>query len=226
MKHIPSVLLAAALLCSCASSRYAVGFSAGQVGEMALFTPDSYVNYIDEKGMTVFHDSLSAVASSVLEEAVLESGVPVVKVLGTDFQEASSVKDFARMVIGQPSRRMSFLVPVPDAIDRRLEAEGMRYGLILVSDGMDRDVRGYRKDIAVGVALGIVTGVVSALLGGGGYSYSAPYRNSSSIWAIVVDAEEDRIVFYDDSPEREISPLKKSGVRAQVSTLLKAFVRK
>ena len=218
MKHAIIIVAALAALCSCSSIRYAENFSAEQVDGMALFTPDSFVTYIASDGLSSQDDSLSALAREALVQGSYQTGLPVTKVLPLSGDEFSAMKGFMQEVIGCP-RKMALEARVPAILDELLEQEGCRYGLILVSEGMKRDINKYRAKLALGIAMAVVTAVISF----GTVVYEdIPVKHTSSVWAAMIDSEENRLVFF-DSVEWESDPVDVRRVKKQVANLMKDF---
>ena len=221
MKHAIIIAAALAALCSCSSIRYAKDFSAEQVDGMALFAPDSYVNYIAADGFSQQDDSLSALACEALSRGALELGLPVSKTLPLDGDEYKAMKEFMQDVIGCPRTRV-FECRIPAILDGMLEREGSRYGLILVSEGMKRDIHRYRAKLALGIAMAVITAVISF----GSLIYEdIPVKHTSHVWAALIDSAEDRLVFF-DSVEWEMDPVNARRVKKQVANLMKDFPKK
>ncbi len=218
MKHASLLALLLAVLCSCSSYRYAEGFEPENVDGIALFAPDSYVTYLASDGIETKNDSLSALASGILVRAALEIGLPVRSVIELDIEGENARKAFMQEVIARQSA-LRFQTTVPDVFDNLLEKEGCRYGLLLVSDGMKRDMHNYRKMLAAGIAMTVVTAILSF----GTMVYeNYPMKYSSVVCAALIDSQEDKLVFF-NKEDWEADPVKLKHVKRQVARMMARF---
>ena len=111
---------------------------------------------------------------------------------------------------------------IPGVLDEAIEAQGCRYGLLLIARGMTRDIKGYRKDVAKSVFLGIATTLLTL---GTVTMYSTPKKASSELFALVLDAETNRVVFYNTNGPQSTDPLQANPVSGQLSGLLKDYMK-
>ena len=210
--------LAALAVTSCGTARYYGGASARSIGTMAAFRPCSYISYIDRSGKQQYDDSLSTVSAQLVAMASEDAALPVSEWLPLDEAGQQEVVSFMDALAGA-SPKLVGVMPVPSVLDSLLEEAGYRYGLILFADGMVRDtrnlVREAVKEAAIGVALAVLTGAVVV---------SVPDRCVSALRAVILDAEQNRIV-YDHAVVREDEdPLDLQDTRRLVRKVMKDFV--
>ena len=198
------ILLSAA---SCASSRFASDVKASDINAMVLFQTDSYVDHIWDDGVRAFDEDETSVAAGLLVKSVLSLGLPVKGLVGMDDSETAEMKAFMQALIPL-TKKEALRMKIPALLDQRLERDGFRYGLIVVGEGMTRSAKNFRKQVFAGVAIGVITTILS--LGTVTYTMEV-MRHSSSIWTAVIDSQEDRIIFYGASEGREISPVDEKG---------------
>ena len=112
------------------------------------------------------------------------------------------------------------MLPIPAELDALLEDQGCRYGLLIYASGFSRS----KKEVIQSVLKDLVIGTATAALGG--FAVGSEVLYASDMDAAVLDSETDRIVFYSGSlPGKERHPLKEKGVRSQLASLLKDFVK-
>lgn len=220
-KTLFALLMVALAVSSCGTARYYAGFTPASAGkDVALLGPVSGIFYLDEKNVESFSDSLSLESEELIAGMLSQINAPVSSRIELDDQEKDEVAAFMNYLKGYNQKQIGDL-PIPEPLDFLLEAEGQRYGLIVFSQGMTRDRKGYVKEAVKGAAMGIATAILSL---GMISVYSAPVRNASHIYTAIIDSEEDRIVFYNQSTPEESDPFKPEAVRKQLSKLLKDFI--
>ena len=216
------LLLAALAVSSCATARYYGGFMPEKVGQdMALMGPVSSIYYMDEKDYESFSDTLSTFSETLIANLIDEMGVPVTGRIELNDDEKEEAFAFVRYLANQDERHLD-LFPIPEVLDEALEAQGYRYGLVLVARGMTRDAKGYAKDVAISALLGVATAILSM---GTFVMFSATDAYSSQYYAAILDSETNTVVFYNMTGPKEKHPLHPGPVRKQLSILLKDFLR-
>ena len=226
MKKLLLLAAATALLASCAPARFAKGTTASDIDSMLLLQPDTYITYIGASGEVEHSDSLSEAAAEILIRETLGSGLPVQECLLLDGNQKREMKSFMQMMLSL-RQKVTFELEIPSLLDLALESRGYRYGLIIISEGMTRDVKNYKKEAFFGVTLAIVTAVISALFLPGNvdvYSNSLPARYSARAWAVVLDAETNRVVFRGETNEEERNPLDERTARSQIRQIFRRFL--
>ncbi|MBQ9471350.1 MAG: hypothetical protein IJU72_10430 [Bacteroidales bacterium] len=217
----PLTALAAALMlmmASCSPSRY---FAGTRPPELALVEPVAYMSYVQRDGELVPDDSLSLVSTSMLTRMFTSSGLPVVDIVPVDYWgHDSTLLPLVELLPAIDVRQLKRAV-VPEPIRQLLRERGHRYGLLVYADGFVRDGRNY----AAGVATGVAVAVFSALLTGGSSAYLAfPNKYGSHVFVMVVDAEDNRVLFYNKSTPSEANPLNAKSLRKQVRQLVEKLV--
>ena len=216
------LILVALAVSSCATARYYGGFMPEKVGQdMALVGPVSAIYYLDEKNHESFNDTLSTFSETLITNLIDEMGVPVSGRIELNDDEKEEAFAFLRYLSDQDDRRLD-LFPIPGVLDEALEAQGYRYGLLLVARGMTRDAKGYAKDALKGALLGVATAILSM---GTFVMYSTADPYSSEFYAVVLDSETNKTVFYNLTGPQEKHPLRPDPVRKQLNKLLKDFLR-
>lgn len=216
------LLLVTLAVSSCATARYYGGFAPESVGrEMALLGPVSTIYYLDEKNHESFSDTLSAFSETLIADLVDELGVPVSGRIELNDDEKEEASAFLHYLADRNEKHLDKF-PIPGILDEVLEAQGYRYGLVLVTRGMTRDAKGYAKEVATDALIGVATAILTL-----GTFVVLPTSDaySSQFFAAVLDAEADTIVFFNMTGPKEKHPLHPDLVRKQLRKLLKDFVK-
>ena len=224
MKKVRLLLLLSWVLTfsSCGAARYYASFTPeAPEGGMVVLGPSSVQYYLDGQNNESYDDSLSTVSESLIARIVEELDLPVSQRVPLDSVQREEAIAFMRFLITQ-KKELRGDFPIPGLLDELLESKGVRYGLLIYADGMSRDARGYAKDVAKDVLLGVASAIFSM---GTAFVYSSSAYCVSHIYAAVLDSETDRIVFYNSSLPEESHPLKPNPVRKQLEKVLKDFLK-
>lgn len=216
------LLLVALAVSSCATARFYGGFTPETARQdMALMGPASTIYYLDEKNHESFSDTLSAFSETLIASLVDEIGVPVSGRIELNDDEKEEAIAFLRYLADRNEKHLDKF-PIPGILDEALEAQGYRYGLVLVAQGMTRDSKGYAKEVATDALIGVATAILTL---GTVAVFPTTDEYSSQLFAAVLDSETDHIVFYNLTPRKEKNPLRHDPLRQQLNKLLKDFLK-
>ena len=219
MKRFKLVLAIAAALVlttSCAVTKYASEVPASQVTSIALLQPLSYIDYFDNNHNMTRNDTLCT-ASSAMVAKVAGEFLPIDCVIPVNYTEEMAAE--VDVLPGlDPKTLMS--ATIPEATRELILGSGHRYGAVVFARGFTRERGGYASDIAKGVILGIATAVLTM---GMVSAYGIPEKCESQISLMIVDAEANRVIYYDRSLTNELEPLKENSIRSQLKSVLKGF---
>ena len=224
MKNVHLFLLLSLVLTlsSCGAARYYAGFTPGAAKEgMVVLGPSSVQYYIDKQNKEAYDDSLSTASESLIATIVEELNLPVTQRVQLDSVQKEEAIAFMRFITAQ-DKELRGDYPIPDLFDELLESKGERYGLLIYADGMSRDTKGFAKEVAKGVLLGVATAVLTM---GAMSVYGTPVSSVSHIYVAILDSETDRVVFYNSSVPQESHPLKHNPVRMQLEDIFKDFLK-
>ena len=222
MRRLLIFLLAAAVLTSCATTRFYAGFTPESAAdEMALLQPVSHQFYLDGRGNESYSDSLSVVSEDLMTSLTPAIGVPVNCTIPLDSLQREEAAAFMAYIAAH-DRQKAGEFAIPSALDDLLEDSGYRYGLVLYADGTSRDVGDYIGNAAFGIGLGILTTILTM---GMVTLYTYPTPHVSFMYAAVLDSQTDRIVFYNLREYEDLDTTSEKSVRKQLSRLLKDFRR-
>ena len=183
--------------------------------------PVSSIYYLDENYNESFNDTLSIISETLITRLVDEMGVPVSGRIELNDDEKEEAFAFLRYLYERDWETLDTF-PIPDLLDKALEAQGYRYGLVLVARGMTRDTKEYAKEVALNVLVDVA---LTVLIPGTAVVPIPSDSCYSQISAAVLDSETDRIVFYNATAPKEKNPLRSGTVQKQLNKLLKDFLR-
>ena len=219
--HLFLLLSLVLTLSSCGAARYYAGFTPGAAKEgMVVLGPSSVQYYIDKQNKEAYDDSLSTASESLIATIVEELNLPVTQRVQLDSVQKEEAIAFMRFITAQ-DKELRGDYPIPDLFDELLESKGERYGLLIYADGMTRDSKGFAKEVAKGVLLGVATAVLTM---GAMSVYGTSVSSVSHIYVAILDSETDRVVFYNSSVPQESHPLKHNPVRMQLEDIFKDFL--
>ena len=220
--HLFLLLSLVLTLSSCGAARYYAGFTPGAAKEgMVVLGPSSVQYYIDKQNKEAYDDSLSTASESLIATIVEELNLPVTQRVQLDSVQKEEAIAFMRFITAQ-DKELRGDYPIPDLFDELLESKGERYGLLIYADGMSRDTKGFAKEVAKGVLLGVATAVLTM---GAMSVYGTSVSCVSHIYVAILDSETDRVVFYNSSVPQESHPLKHNPVRMQLEDIFKDFLK-
>lgn len=174
--------------------------SPGEVTGLKLLEPFAYMEMIEKGNKARLNDSISDI-SKQLNMQVLKSMNDQIPISGDIILKDPEINKSLEqeyeylMVSAERDKSISNLKITP-TLDKILEANDTRFGLIIVSSGFTRVKGNYAKQILKGGALGILTL---------GMYYQAPVKAYSTLYAMIVDSKDDNIAFFRKSflPDRE-----------------------
>ena len=220
--HYSVLLIIAFALSSCGTAKYYAGFTPATASEgMVLLGPSSVQFYLDKKNVESYDDSLSTVSEASIAKLVNDMPLPITGRIQLDSLQKEEAVGFMRFLNARDGK-VRGEYPIPGLLDEILEAEGHRYGLLIYADGMSRDTKGYAKEVAKDVLLGVATAVLTM---GMASVYGTSVYCVSHIYAAILDSETDRIVFYNMSVPTESHPLKVNPVRKQLDDIFRDFLK-
>lgn len=226
------VLIATVLLSASCSTYHYVSEDAASVDDITLILPYSRIFYIDKDGES-YDEKQSVEQQKILTGLLYGMGLPIVDTLN---------------VVGLPNQKdldeeISFLPAInpkevgnlnsDGPVDKLLEKNGARYGLIIFSEGFVKDKALYKSEVAKTLIVGVVGGLVGAAVGGAlggsgiGMSYVATpgWAYGSSLYAMLIDTQTDKVLYYNRVNPEEKNPMKSEALASQLEKLLKKLPR-
>ncbi|MBP5172327.1 MAG: hypothetical protein J6037_01295 [Bacteroidales bacterium] len=216
MKRLFLIVAAALSIAACSSTRY-VAKDVPPIDEMALVLPYSRIYEISKEGEK-YDPVRSAKQQNKLTQLLFQMEPRIkgtIDVEGARDQEACD-RYIESLRLVNPRHIEDF--PAYSPISGMIEKRGFRYGMIIYSDGFVKDRKLYRKEVLTSLAVD----VAAAILTGGEYYVGADsWLYGSSLYVLVLDVVEDKVVFYNRIDPAERNPMNSDVLASQLKRLLK-----
>jgi len=220
MKINPIILFLSCLIFSaCTTTRPLTSdVNPTEITDLKLLEPFSYISKIEKGNKGKLNDSLSLISKQLLYKVLdnLKGQIPLegeITLSDTSVQR-SLEKEIESLCLSADRSKNLINLKITPTIDRILEANETRFGLITVSTGFTRIKGNYGKEIAKGVALGILTL---------GMYVQTPVKAYSTIYAMIVDSKANNVSFYQKSFVQDKEPLDESVLTKQLQNIFKDY---
>ncbi len=210
-------ILIISCFCSCSTSRLLMSnVNPSEINDLQIFEPFSYINLIYKNNYGVYNDSISQKSKQIVTEVISSNKrIPVSGLVSVNdsivFKKVE--KEVEYLCLNSNKNDFSSII-IPPTIDSLLESRGKRFGLITVTTGFTRTRENYTKQI--------VKGLTVSLFSLGMY-YQTPVKSNSTIYTIIVDAQQNNIAFYRKSSLQDYEPLHKVIIESQIEELFDGY---
>lgn len=220
MKHFRVFLILSCLfLSSCtATTLLTSNVKPTEVSDLKLLEPYSYISMIKKGNTSQLDDSISSLSKQLVVRTLwnYKGQLPLtgeINLSNTAIRKSLEKECESLMLTADRTKNISSLKISP-TLDKILEANQTRFGLLIISTGFTRSKGNYGKEIAKGAALGILTL---------GMYYQTPVKAHSTIYAMIVDSKEDNIAFFRKSFLQDQEPLDESILSKQVKKIFDGY---
>jgi len=191
---------------------------ASEVTDLKLLEPYSYISMIKKGNRGQLDDSISAV-SKQMNINVIKGFNGQIPITGDIFLTDSAInktleEEYENLILTADRNKNITNLRITPTLDKVLEANNTRFGLIVICTGFTRIKGNYGKEIAKGAALGILTL---------GMYYQTPVKAYSTIYAMIVDSKEDNVAFYRKSFKQNMKPLDQSVLTNQYKKIFEGY---
>jgi len=216
MKHLKLFTLIICIIASsCTASKLLTSdVKPDEVKDLHLLEPFSYISKITKGNRGQLNDSVSFISKQLIIK-VLENFKGQIPLTGQIILSDSAVnsnleKEIESLCLSAERLNNISNLRITPTIDKILEANGVRFGLITVGTGFTRIKGNYGKEVAKGAVLGILTL---------GMYYQTPVKANSTIYALIVDSKENNISFFRKSFLQDNEPLDENVLTRQFKDL-------
>ncbi len=108
-------------------------------------------------------------------------------------------------------------VKITPFLDKILETNGKRFGLLIFAEGFSRTQKNYNNQLMLGALTAVVFGLGNAYI---------PDKNYLSLYAIIIDAKENNIAFFNDAYGPNIDPSNQQNMYYKVDELFSKYFKK
>ena len=220
MKHFKSILILCCLILpSCTTTKPLTSIvKPAEVSDLKLLEPYSYISMIKKGNKGQLDDSISLISKQLVYK-VLENFKGQIPLTGEIILSDTAInkkleKEYEYLILTADKTKNISNLKITPALDEILEANETRFGLINICSGFTRAKGNYGKEIAKGAAMGILTL---------GMYYQTPVKAYSTVYAMIVDSQEDNITFYRKSFIQNIEPLDQSALIKQYKKLFEGY---
>lgn len=220
MKHFKVILILSCLfLSSCTATKLLTSnIKPTEVTDLKLLEPFSCISMIKKGNKGRLDDSISFISKQlvfkVLENYKGQLPLTGELILSDTAVKNSLEKEYELLILTADRTKSISNLKITPAIDKILEANDTRFGLLIINTGFIRSKGNYGKEIAKGAALGILTL---------GMYYQTPVKAYSAIYAMIVDSKEDNVAFFRKSFLQDKEPLDESVLIKQIKKIFEGY---
>ncbi len=188
-----------------------------EIGDMQKFETFSYIALIEGGNRGKINDTLSKQSKAIFNEALAEfTSIPVTGTITvTDTSTKNRIEEAVAYLFLSARKQQSIeALVIPSVLDSLLELNGKRFGLLTMTTGFTRVKGNYAGQIAKGVAMGILTL---------GTFYQTPIKSNSTVYIMIVDAQDNNVAFFNDFSLQDKDPLNKAILTKQIQKLFNGY---
>lgn len=217
--NILFVVIVYFLASSCTTSKVLTsGLPSSEISDLKLLEPHSYISKITKGNRGEIDDSLCLVSSQLIMK-VTESFMGQIPLTGnillSDPETNTTLeKEFESLLLTAEGMKDLSHLQITPVLDKVLEANETRFGLVIVSSGFTRIKGNYGKQIVKGAALGLLTL---------GMYTQTPVKANSIIYAMIVDSENNNVAFFRKSTLQDSEPLDEAKLTRQFKTIFSGY---
>lgn len=203
---------------SCASSKFkTTAVKSAEIVDLQYFDPVSFISYIEKGNRGRIDDSLSTKSKSLLIKATSQvKQIPISDrlIIEDPMTNDKLTREIVWMSQAAVRQKRTINLQLPPTLDSLLESKGKRFGLITFATGFTRRKGNFGGQVAKGVALGILTL---------GTYYQTPVKSNSIIYAMIADAQENNIAFFNLSVFSDHDPMDERVLQSQIQRLFEGY---
>jgi hypothetical protein len=213
------LIISCIILSSCTATKLLTSnVQPSEITDLKLFEPHSYISIIKKGNKGEVDDSISSI-SEQLNISVLNSFNGQIPISGNIILTDATTnkileKECENLIITADRNKNISNLKIPPTLDKVLEANKSRFGLIIVCTGFTRQKGNYGKEIAKGAALGLLTL---------GMYYQTPIKAYSTIYTMILDSKENNVAFYRKSYKQNMEPLDQSVLTNQYKKIFDGY---
>lgn len=215
--RIPLVLMLLLLVVmSSCSGKYVSLTKTGKLQELAHFEHISSIHLIEKGDEMVYNKTISDSATVIFNNTLrTNSRVKVTKALAysSDLQRNQANTEIMKLMKIAESGESLANYSITTTLDKVLEENNMRYGLITFAAGFTRTNPNYNKQLAKSVAVGLLTL---------GMFVPISIQSTNNVYVMVVDSYSNEIIFYNKHKSTN-EPLHVGMLKSQLNKVLKGI---
>ena len=219
MRELFIMLSLIMLTASCSVSKIANHeVSPAEIKEISWFEPVSFIALIEKGNQQTVNDSLSSICTALLDSIMNDHKVRrnMRKIEVEDPMIKSRLQNEVTFLIqtAAQSRKLNGIKLTP-TIDSLLKANNQRFAIATVASGFGRKAGNYGNQLAKGIGVGILSlGMVVPV----------PNKSNLSLFAIIMDAERNEVIYYCRTLPVEKSPTDKKVIYERYANLFNGYL--
>jgi len=163
-------------------------------------------------------DSISAVSKQLNIDA-LKSFSGKIPLKGEIFLADTAVnhkleKEYEYLLLTADKNKNITNLRITPTLDKVLESNETRFGLVVVASGFTRVKGNYGKQVMKGAALGLLTM---------GMYVQTPVKSYSTVYAMIVDAQKDNVTFFRKSYLPDQEPINPNVLTKQYEDIFEKY---
>jgi len=207
------------LFTSCTTSKLLTsGLQPAEIKDVKIMEPYSNISVITKGNRGERDDSASFMSGNLIIDVAekFKGQVPLTgSILLTDPEINGTLKkEYESLIIAAQTIKDLSHLQIPPTLDKVLEANDTRFGMITVASGFTRVRGNYGKEIAKGALLGLVTL---------GMYYQTPIKSTSNMHVIIVDSQNNNVAFYRRSFLQDKEPLDEAVLMKQFKDIFTGY---
>ncbi|MBP5724288.1 MAG: hypothetical protein J6X18_12050 [Bacteroidales bacterium] len=218
--HFITFIVLSCIVTSCAQTRYiAQDANIPEINDILLFEPYTEIGLISHGDDIELIDSLAETAKNKLTSFLcINSNITRVTEYANDTLANQYLLNFFKQVERTPKNTLNTL-QIPTVYDSILTANNKRYGMLVCAYGFSRTKQNRISQNAKAIGIGVATAILTL---GMGYVAIYPENSKSHIDIVIIDAENDNVIFQNIS-DRESEPLEDVKVCDQLADIFRGF---
>ncbi len=172
-----------------------------EIKDLAYFEPIAFTYLIQKGNKSQYNDSLSVITQKGLTKVLgmYKPRFPLSEKIEIDNDTLQYYVQHEIMYLMNSAMASKMLkgIKITPHIDSIMDARHQRFALAVVASGFKRDRGNYGKQIAKGIGIGILTLGMAA---------PVPIKSNLTLYGIIFDAQNDEIIFYNETNPREEDP--------------------
>lgn len=189
------------LLSSCASTMLTnKTVQPNEINNLGSFSTISLIRLIEKGNQSRPSDSLSLVSTKIMDSVIAHNSNPKINsnlTVSDDKLKRRLEQDIIKTISEVRSSKKIENIRSTSLMDSIVKSQNQRYALCVVNTGFDRRKGNYGNQIAKSIGIGILTMGMYA---------PVPVKANTSMYAMIFDAQQSQIIFYNTVPIIEKSP--------------------
>jgi hypothetical protein len=204
---------------SCTTTKPLTSFVKPQeITDLQKFETLSYITLIESGNRGRLNDTISNKSRNLFSDVLgtFSNRLPLTGdlLINDPLIKRRIERETEYLCVAADSKRDISNLKLTPSLDSLLESNQKRFGLVTVTTGFTRRKGNYGGQIAKGIGIGILTL---------GMYTQTPVKATSTIYAMIVDAKENNIAFFNKSLLSDKEPLDETVLKKQIEAVFNKY---